>query len=124
MIRCFAILAGLLAGWNSFADTFRVATYNVENYLDQPTESRPYVKSDAAKAKIRETVLTMQPDVLALEEMGSTNALLELRAALKIAGLDFPFWEHITGADTGRVQLFQGFIANYSIAEGRGGCGG
>jgi endonuclease/exonuclease/phosphatase family metal-dependent hydrolase len=100
MIRCFAILAGLLAGWNSFADTFRVATYNVENYLDQPTESRPYVKSDAAKAKIRETVLTMQPDVLALEEMGSTNALLELRAALKIAGLDFPFWEHITGADT------------------------
>ena len=32
--------------------------------------------------------------------MGTTNALLELRASLKSDGLDFPFWEHITGADT------------------------
>ena len=40
----------------------------------------------------------MNPDVLALEEMGTTNALLELRASLKADGLDFPFWEHISGA--------------------------
>jgi endonuclease/exonuclease/phosphatase family metal-dependent hydrolase len=42
----------------------------------------------------------MKPDVLALEEMGTTNALLELRASLKNEGCDFPFWEHVTGADT------------------------
>ena len=40
------------------------------------------------------------PDVLALEEMGTTNALLELRASLRAEGLDFPYWEHISGFDT------------------------
>ncbi len=82
------------------AGTFRVAAYNVENYLDQPTESRHLVKSAEAKAKIREGIKTIHPDVLALEEMGNTNALLELRAALKTDGLDFPYWEHIQSYDT------------------------
>ena len=82
------------------AGTFRVATYNVENYLDQPTESRPHAKSAEARAKIRESIESIKPDVIALEEMGTTNALLELRASLKADGLDFPFWEHVSGADT------------------------
>ncbi len=82
------------------AETFRVAAYNVENYLDQPTESRHFVKSAAAKVKIRESIRAANPDVLALEEMGSTNALLELRASLKADGLDFPYWEHIQSYDT------------------------
>jgi predicted extracellular nuclease len=68
-------------------ETFRVATYNVENYLDQPTESRHVVKSAEARAKIRESIKAMNPDVLALEEMGSTNALMELRASLKADGI-------------------------------------
>ena len=94
------LIAGLLC-FNSFAaETFRVATYNVENYLDQPTESRHFVKSAEAKAKVRESIKAMNPDVIALEEMGTTNALLELRASLKADGQDFPFWEHISGADT------------------------
>jgi endonuclease/exonuclease/phosphatase family metal-dependent hydrolase len=82
------------------AETFRVAAYNVETYLDQPTESRHHAKSDAAKAKVRESIEAMKPDVIALEEMGSTNALLELRASLKADGLDFPYWEHVQGFDT------------------------
>ncbi len=85
---------------SALAATFHVATYNVENYLDQPTESRPHVKSAAARAKIRETIRALNPDVLALEEMGTTNALLELRGSLKNEGLDFPFWEHVQGFDT------------------------
>jgi endonuclease/exonuclease/phosphatase family metal-dependent hydrolase len=97
----FALLAALLSGFSAFAaETFRVATYNVENYLDQPTESRPHVKASEAKAKIRESIRALNPDVLALEEMGTANALLELRASLKAEGLDFPHWEHISGADT------------------------
>ena len=85
----------------SFANgTFLVATYNVENYLDQPTESRHFVKSAEARAKIRESIKAINPDVLALEEMGTTNALLELRASLKADGLDFPFWEYVQGFDT------------------------
>src|SRR5208282_6611989 len=82
------------------AETFRVATYNVENYLDQPTESRPQVKSDAARAKVRESIRVINPDVLALEEMGGTNALLELRNSLKAGGLDYPYWEYVCGMDT------------------------
>jgi len=100
MIRLFAFLVLALAGLNSFAGTFRIAAYNVENYLDQPTESRRFVKSAEAKAKIRESIRAAKPDVLALEEMGTTNALLELRAALKNDGLAFPFWEHVQGFDT------------------------
>jgi endonuclease/exonuclease/phosphatase family metal-dependent hydrolase len=77
-----------------------VATYNVENYLDQPTESRPHVKSDEARAKVRESIRALNPDVIALEEMGGVSALMELRSSLKSDGLDYPFWEHISGADT------------------------
>ena len=98
MLR-LALFAVVLAGWNVFAGTFRVATYNVENYLDQPTASRPHIKSAAAKAKIRETICALNPDVLALEEMGTTNALLELRAALQADGQTFPYWEHIQSFD-------------------------
>ena len=99
--RLWKILPGLLlfpALLNG--ETFRVATYNVENYLDQPTESRRYPKSAEARAKIREGIRALKPDVLALEEMGTTNALLELRDSLKAEGLDFPFWEHVSGHDT------------------------
>ena len=83
----------------SCAEIFRIAEYNLENYLDQPTETRRSVKSDEAKAKIRESIRMMKPDVIALEEMGTTNALLELRAALKAEGLEFPYWEHVSGVD-------------------------
>jgi endonuclease/exonuclease/phosphatase family metal-dependent hydrolase len=97
-LLAFALLA--LAGLDAFAGTVRVATYNVENYLDAPTVSRPHVKTDAAKAKVRESIRALNPDVLALEEMGGTNAFLELRTALKSDGLDFPYWEHVSSFDT------------------------
>src|SRR6516162_54033 len=82
------------------ADSFRVATYNVENYLDQPTESRPQPKSAAARAGVRESIHALNPDVLALEEMGNLSALMELRGSLKAEGLDFPYWELVNGEDT------------------------
>jgi endonuclease/exonuclease/phosphatase family metal-dependent hydrolase len=98
---CVVIFTFSLLGSISFAaETFRVATYNIETYLDQPTESRPHIKPAEAKAKVCESIEAMKPDVIALEEMGTTNALLELRASLKADGLDFPFWEHVSGADT------------------------
>ncbi len=89
------LLAARLAG----AETFRVATYNVENYLDQPAHGRP-AKSAEAKAKVRENILALKPDVLALQEMGSASALQELRDSLKAQGLDLPYWEHVAGFDT------------------------
>lgn len=94
------LAAVLLLAVNLYAGTVRIATYNVANYLDQTTESRKEVKSAAAKAKIREAIRALNPDVLALEEMGTTNALLELRDSLKTEGCDFPYWEHVRGWDT------------------------
>jgi endonuclease/exonuclease/phosphatase family metal-dependent hydrolase len=81
------------------AETFRVATYNVYNYLLEPIGTRP-VKTEAARAKIRESVRATGADVLALQEMGGTRALAELQAALKTEGLDFPYSELVTGFDT------------------------
>ena len=83
----------------SAAEALRVATYNLDNYLDQPEGTRP-AKSDAAKAKIRESIRAIQPDVIALEEMGSVTALEELRGSLKADGQDFPYWELVAGFDT------------------------
>lgn len=97
VISVIALLIALLLP--AAAETFRVAAYNVENYLDQPTETRRFTKSAAAKAKIRESIKAFNPDVLALEEMGSTNALLELRDSLKANGVDFPYWEHVQAYD-------------------------
>jgi len=81
------------------AETFRVATYNVQNYLASAIGTRP-AKTDAAKAKIREGIRATKADVLALQEMGGTNALLELRDRLKREGCDYPHWEHISAWDT------------------------
>ena len=81
------------------AETFRVATYNVQNYLAAPVGTRP-AKSGAAKAKVRESIIATQADVIALQEMGGTNALLELRDSLRREGADYPFWEHVSAADT------------------------
>ena len=81
------------------ADTFRVATYNVENYLETATAARP-AKTIAARAKVRENIVALKPDVIALQEIGDTNALLELQGSLKMDGLDLPFWELVQGADT------------------------
>lgn len=83
----------------SATETFRIATYNVENYLDVASGTRP-VKSEQAKNKIRESILSLKPDVLALQEIGSTNALLELQRSLKSCGLDLPDWDMVTGFDT------------------------
>jgi endonuclease/exonuclease/phosphatase family metal-dependent hydrolase len=95
--RLLGIMA--LCAQISRGETFRVATYNVEGYLDQPTATRP-AKSREAKAKVRESILALRPDVLALQELGGTSALLELRGTLKTEGLDFPYWEHVAGFDT------------------------
>lgn len=94
----FALLVQAVAVWTVNAETFRVATYNVLNYLDAPADRR-HPKSDEAKAQVRESILAIKPDVLALEEMGTTNALLELRSSLKSAGLDLPYWEHVSAHD-------------------------
>ena len=94
---CMA-LAWALPGWAT-AEIVRVATYNVENYLDVPEGTRR-VKSPEARAKVVESILACKPDVIAMQEVGSTNALFELQSTLAGAGLKLPYWECVNGADT------------------------
>jgi endonuclease/exonuclease/phosphatase family metal-dependent hydrolase len=81
------------------ANSFRLATYNLENYLLTPVGSRP-AKSAQSRAQIRSNLLALKTDVLALQEVGGAQALTTLRASLRAGGLDYPYWERITGFDT------------------------
>jgi endonuclease/exonuclease/phosphatase family metal-dependent hydrolase len=85
------------------ANDFRIATYNLENYLLAPSGTRP-AKSPAARAKIRDSIRAANADVLALQEVGGLGALMELRETLKMEGLDYPHWEWVAGWDT-NIQI-------------------
>lgn len=81
------------------AQTFRVGTYNVQNYLLEPIGTRP-AKSEASRAKVCESIRALNADVLALQEVGGTNALMELRDRLRQSGVDYPHWELVHAWDT------------------------
>ena len=93
-----ALLIALPAGLFG-ADSFTIVSYNAENYLDRAVGNRK-AKPATARAKLRECVLAVEPDVLALQEMGARSALLELQTSLKAEGLDLPHLEHVSGWDT------------------------
>ena len=95
----------LLAWWFcavlpvSAAETFRVGTYNLNNYNDEMLGPRP-LKSEASKAKVRESIRALGADVLALQEVGGPDSFDELRLALKSEGLHYPHGELVAGHDT------------------------
>lgn len=97
--RALMAVLGLVLVSLAPAETFRVASYNVENYLDRPAGTRR-AKTAQARAKVCENILALKPDVLAIQEMGSMIAFKELQASLKSRGLDLPYGEWITGWDT------------------------
>lgn len=98
-IRLIGVL-GIWAGSGAAAaEQFSVGTYNLHNYLIHATEHRSG-KPVRERSKVREVLLTMRADVLALQEVGSGEALEELRRSLRSGGLEYPFREMVTGYDT------------------------
>jgi len=89
----------------------RVATYNLENYLDAPVPGRTS-KSPEAKAQVQESILHVRPDVAALEELGGKSALLELQGSLRGQGLDLPHWQLVSAADT---NIHVGVLSKFPI---------
>ena len=90
-------------GWTS-AETLRIATYNLRNYLIMDRlvggQWRPeYPKPEAEKAAIREAILEVEPDVLVLQEIGGPGFLEELRRDLEADGLGYPHAMLIEAAD-------------------------
>lgn len=99
------IVAGTLVGLR--AEVVRVATYNVQNYLevDRWVEERyrpGFPKPETEKAVLRKVILEVDPDILVLQEMGPDPYLGELQADLKAEGLDLPFRFVARGADEER----------------------
>jgi len=94
---------------------FKVVTYNLENYLVERSGTR-VPKPEAARRKVTETLTTIRPDVLAIQEIGPTNALLELQSRLRQAGLDLPHWEHVSGYDT---NIFVAVLSRFPIVARR-----
>ena len=80
------------------ADTFTVAAFNVENYFLTKFGTRP-VKPEISRATVVEAIVSIQPDVLALQEMGRRVALVDLQKRLKVKGLEFPYHEWVIGPD-------------------------
>lgn len=91
--------------------TFTVAAYNLENWVLMERHG----VSNAPKPEVeREAVVSVltgvKPDVLGIEEMGTTNDLTDLRLRLKKRGLNYPYIEWIQGADpTRHVALLSRF---------------
>jgi endonuclease/exonuclease/phosphatase family metal-dependent hydrolase len=100
----FRFVLAFIAGWLwtislHAADSFRIASFNVENYVVAKNSNRP-LKSPAARARVQASILALRPDVLALQEIGGANALLELQASLRSQGLPLPHWNLVTSYDT------------------------
>jgi endonuclease/exonuclease/phosphatase family metal-dependent hydrolase len=95
--------------------TLRVATYNLELYVDRPfSDVQP--KSELARKYVREVIRAANADVLALQEIGSTNALLELRANLQKEGLDYRYWSHVRAQDE---NLHVAFLSKVPLVSER-----
>ena len=91
----------------ALAETVRIATYNVRNYLvmDRHVGAvwRPsYPKPESEKSMVREVIRDIRPDILVLQEMGSLDFLEELRADLNQDGVHYPYAIHMDGPDPDR----------------------
>jgi len=111
---------GVLAGWvgvASAAESGRVtlATYNIENYVLVPTGTRP-PKSEASKTKVSNVLKTIAADVVALQEVGGTNALADLCRRTAALGLTYDHREWVQGFDT-NIQV--ALISRYPIVARR-----
>ena len=94
---------------------FRVATFNLENYLDA-TAKKDRVKSAESKAKIREHIRAINPDVIALQEMGGVDTLKELRDSLASEHIEYPHMELVAGADD---ELHVAVLSKFPFAARR-----
>lgn len=110
-LRIACLLLALIAPAISSAQTIRVASYNLYNYLvmDRSVDGKwrkDYPKPEAEKSALRRAILDLKPDILAIQEIGSPAFLREIRADLRAEGLDYPHTAHLQGPDPDRSVAF------------------
>lgn len=89
------------------AETVKVVTYNVENYVsaNRMTEAgyrKDYPKPEVQKAALRTVIRRLDADVMVLQEMGNQSYLDELRRDLRHDGIDYPHAVLLLGPDRDR----------------------
>jgi len=115
IFRLCTLVLFAIAGSVSVADTFRVATYNLNNYFLTASATRP-AKAPESIAQVHTNILALMPDILAVQEMSGSEGLRHLQGALKAAGLDLPHTELITGGDT---NIFNAVLSRFPIVARR-----
>ena len=89
-------------------DHIIVASYNVQNYLpmDRATRNGARVrnapKPEQSISALIQVISDIQPDVLAVMEMGSPQQFQDFRRRLEAAGMDHPHAEYLDAADDRR----------------------
>ena len=89
------------------ATTIRVATLNVENYLStnrmvDGIYRRDYPKPESEKEALRKIIVAVDPDILAVQEMGAEAYLIEFQRDLEHAGIEFSHLAHLEASDRKR----------------------
>lgn len=109
-LLCFLLLAGGgSAAPSAGVPEIIVASYNVENYTLTGSE-RTRIKTPAAREAVADVVAEVRPDILGLCEVGSVEALEDLRERLKKRGITYPYAEYVDGPDPERhVALLSRF---------------
>ncbi|MEM9026512.1 MAG: endonuclease/exonuclease/phosphatase family protein [Verrucomicrobiota bacterium] len=90
------IVCGLLIVLVEPGHALTVASYNLQNYLSTGRMvdgrfRRNYPKPEAEKQALREGILRVDPDILAVQEMGERSYLKEFQRDLRREGLDYPY---------------------------------
>lgn len=110
----FCLLFGLIplaspARTAAKSQEFVVASYNLENYTLHSAE-RVRQKSITAREAIADVVAEAHPDILGVCELGSREALADLRQRLEARGVTFLDTEFVDGPDPDRhVALLSRF---------------
>jgi endonuclease/exonuclease/phosphatase family metal-dependent hydrolase len=97
----------VLSAASALAETFTIATYNIENYTvtDRMTPDGyrlNYPKPESEKTALRAVIHALHADVLLLEEMGPQPFLDELQRDLARQGDDYPQAFLVDGPDPER----------------------
>lgn len=87
------------------ATTLRVVTYNVENYLLVPTETRR-AKPAEARSRIVQILAELDADLIVLQEVGGAAALAEIQQELKKLGRVYPWVDLVHAHDTNIMLAF------------------
>lgn len=98
--------------WLSFplilgGEAIRIASYNLGNYLstDRLVDGvwrQDYPKPEREKNALRAIILQAKPQILLVQEVGSSSHLRELQSDLRLQGLDYPHRYHLMAVDQTR----------------------